>query len=466
MGEGYNMKIVVLNGSPKGEASITIHYVHFIAKHFPQHEYSFINIASDIKQIEINEDKFLGLIDKISRADFIFWAFPVYFYFVSAQYKRFIELIFEKKATSAFRDKYTAIITTSIHILDHAAVNYMNSICDDLNMKYTGAYTAFMMYDLLTGKERERLIKFADDVFTTAGSLSVTNRKFSPLVGISFKYKPGKPESKITTAGKRILIITDNDDEQTNLWAMTARFAEAFVDNIEVVNLRNVDIKGGCLGCLNCCYDNTCVYEGRDGYIEFFNTKVKSADILVFAGAIKDRYLSSLMKCYFDRSFFNGLISPIKGKQLGFIISGPLRQIPNLRQGLEALIEVQQANVVDIITEEAEDSDAIDKGLQSMAVRLIRLAKAEYVRPGTFFRQGARKILRDEAWGNQRFIHPADHRYYKKHGLYDFPQKQYKTRFRNLVMMTLMKIPAFRKEVYKRLKAEMIKPLKNVVQTK
>jgi len=458
------MKIVVLNGSPKGNASITIQYVHFIAKHFPQHEYSFINIAHDIKQIENSEDKFLDLIGKISRADFIFWAFPVYFYFVSAQYKRFIELIFEKKATNAFRDKYTAVITTSLHVFDHAAVNYMNSICDDLNMKYTGAYTAFMN-DLLNGKERERLIKFADDVFTTAGSLSVTSKKFSPLVGSSFKYKPGKPDSKISTVGKRILIITDSDDEQTNLSAMTKRFTEAFADNIEAVNLRNIDIRGGCLGCFNCCYDYTCVYKGQDGYIEFFNTKVKPADVLVFAGAIKDRYLSSLMKCYIDRSFFNGVTPTMKGKQLGFIISGPLRQTPNLRQGLEGLIEVQQANVVDIITDEAEDSDAIDKGLQGMAVRLIRLAKTEYVKPMTFLRQGARKILRDETWSTCRLVRSADHRYFKKHGLYDFPQKQYKIRFRNLVVMTLMKIPAIRKELDKRIKAGMIKPLKKVVET-
>ena len=246
---------------------------------------------------------------------------------------------------------------------------------------------------------------------------------------------------------------------------MTGRFAEAFAEDIEVINLRNIDIRGGCLGCLNCCYDYTCVYKGKDGYTEFFNTKVKPAEVLVFTGAIKDRYLSSLMKCYFDRTFFKGATPAMEGKQLGFIISGPLRQIPNLRQILEGFIELQQANVVDIITDEAEDSDAIDKGLQSMAVRLIRLAKAEYVKPGSFLVHGARKILRDMTWGYGRIIRPADHRYYKKQGFYDFPQKDYKTRFRNLMIMTLIKIPAFRKEFYKRLEAEMIKPLKKVVET-
>jgi hypothetical protein len=33
--------------------------------------------------------------------------------------------------------------------------------------------------------------------------------------------------------------------------------------------------------------------EGKDEYIDFYNTKIKTADILVWAGAITDRYLSA-----------------------------------------------------------------------------------------------------------------------------------------------------------------------------
>ena len=32
------MKIIVLNGSPKGDISVTMQYVRFIQKKFPQHE--------------------------------------------------------------------------------------------------------------------------------------------------------------------------------------------------------------------------------------------------------------------------------------------------------------------------------------------------------------------------------------------------------------------------------------------
>ena len=52
----------------------------------------------------------------------------------------------------------------------------------------------------------------------------------------------------------------------------------------------------------------------------------------------------------------------------------------------------------------------------------------------------------------------ADHRFYKEHGLYDFPQNDYGAKGRNLLMMTLTKIPAFKKVFLKSLKKEMIKP--------
>jgi len=46
------MKIVVLNGSPKGDISVTMQYVHFIGRNFPEHELKIVNISSRIKAIE------------------------------------------------------------------------------------------------------------------------------------------------------------------------------------------------------------------------------------------------------------------------------------------------------------------------------------------------------------------------------------------------------------------------------
>jgi NAD(P)H-dependent FMN reductase len=134
------MNIVVLNGSPKGELSVTLQYVRYAAKKFPAHSFQFFSIAQSIRKLEKDVAAFGEVITAVKEADAVLWAFPLYFFLVSSQYKRFIELIFERNQLAAFQGKYTASLSTSIHFFDHSAHNYIHAICDDLQMKYVGAY--------------------------------------------------------------------------------------------------------------------------------------------------------------------------------------------------------------------------------------------------------------------------------------------------------------------------------------
>ena len=459
------MRIAVLNGSPKGDISVTMQYVYFLQNKFQQHELKILNISQRIQAIEKTEETFQEIIDEIRLADGVLWAFPLYFLLVHSHYKRFIELIFERGMEDVFQQKYTAAISTSIHFYDHTAHNYINAICDDLDMKYVGSFSADM-YDLLEGKKRKELILFAEHFFSAIENDIPTAKTFQPLLDSQFEYVPGNVKSKIDTGDKKILVLTDSTDYQTNLGKMIERFSRSFSSEIEVIDLNDVDIKGGCLGCIQCGYDNSCSYGDKDGYIEFFNSKVRPSDVLVFAGNIKDRYLSSRWKLFFDRSFFNNHTPVFVGKQVGFIVSGPLRQIPNLRQILEAWFECEQSNMVDIITDESEDSTQIDGLLHSLAERLIRFSIEGYKKPATFLGVGGTKIFRDDIYGRLRFPFRADHRYYRRHGMYDFPQKDYKVRINNAIMTVLVKIPSIRKEIYnQRIKTEMIKPFQKVLKS-
>ncbi len=150
------MKIVILHGSPKGAESITNQYVKFIQKKNPQYEYVFHNVAKKIKQIEKKDTLFEKIIEDVDSSDAVIWSFPVYTFFVPAQYIRFIELINERNVTTSFDNKYTIAISTSIHFYDHTAHRYMNAVCDDLNMNYVGFFSAEMDH-LLKSKERENL---------------------------------------------------------------------------------------------------------------------------------------------------------------------------------------------------------------------------------------------------------------------------------------------------------------------
>jgi multimeric flavodoxin WrbA len=458
------MKIVVLNGSPKGEMSITLQYIRFLEKKYPQHSFHVLNVAHDIRKIESDELLFNEIIGTIREADGIIWAFPLYYLLVSAQYKRFIELIWERDAADTFTDTYTVAFSTSIHFFDHAAHNYIHAVCDDLGMKFLGSYSADM-YDLTKDAERKRFHTFGDQFLKSIEKHSVTAREYPPLQSSPLRYEPrGKLQATFDQGNKEILILTDCSPEQTNLTRMVGTLQSCFTRAPKVVNICDIEMKGGCLGCIRCGYDNTCVYEGKDGFIGFFRETVKTSDIIIYAGAIRDRYLSSRWKMFFDRSFFNNHAPCLVGKQVGFLISGPLGQIPNLRQIFEAFVELQKGNLAGIVTDEHEQSSDINSLIEGLASRLVEYAALGYIKPVTFFGVGGRKIFRDEIFGSMRFPFQADHAYYKKHGFYDFPQKDLKTRLTGAFLTLLTKIPAMRREIYnKRMVEEMVKPVRKVV---
>lgn len=459
------MKIAVLNGSPKGEKSCTMQYILYIQKKFPQHELKILNVAQQIKILEKNPEKFQAIIEEIKASEGVIWAFPLYVMLVSYQYKIFIELVNERNVGDAFKNKHAAIVCTSIHFYDHTAINYINAICDDLEMRFVGYHSA-NMYDLTEEKQRNNLISFAEDFFASIENNFLTTRRFPPLNFREFEYVPSKlinDKEKINVNGKKILVVTDSIDENTNLGKIIKSFQNCFSQNIEVINIHDIDILGGCLGCCQCAYDNQCVYRDKDGFTEFFNKKLRTPDILIYAGTIKDRYLSSRWKLIFDRSFFNGHTPTLVGKQKGFIISGPLGQLSNVQQIFQAMAEISDCNLVDIITDEYGDSKEIDSRLYNFAKRLIKFSNANYIRPGTFLAEGGRKLFRDAIY-KMRFIFQADHKYYEEHGWYDFPQDDKQAKQMNDMLIPLItKNEKFRKEFYARARTEMIKPLQAIV---
>lgn len=455
------MKIAVLNGSPKGQTSVTVQYVKFLQLKFPDVEFQFFDVAQKIKKLEADEKEFEKIIGEISSADAVLWAFPLYFFLVSSQYKRFIELIFERNANSAFRGKPAAVLTTSINFFDHTAHNYMNAICDDLQMNFTDSYSA-EMNNLLKLKERRRLKAFGELFIQAIKDKKQTIKNYRTLIAPDIVYEQSHL-NPVGTDNKKVLIVADDLSKSVNLRKMVENLKQAFVPQAKLTQLKDIDIKGGCLGCVQCGLDNICVYEGKDGFIDFFNTQIKTADILFYAGAIADRFLSSLWKCFFDRSFFHGHIPMLEGKQIGFLISGPLGQIANLRQIIEAYSGMQHANLVGIVSDDCGGQAEINAGLQWLAERSIMYSNRGYIKPPTFLQIGGTKLFRDVIWSRLRPVFQADHRYYKQHGYYDFPQKNYKWRVINNLLVLLTKIPVVRREFVKRIKDEMIRPFTNAL---
>ena len=87
------MKILVLNGSPTGENSITLCTVKYIQALFPACTFDTLHVGQKIRHYE---DTFDQLIPQLEAADLILFCYPVYTFLVPAQLHRFIELIKER----------------------------------------------------------------------------------------------------------------------------------------------------------------------------------------------------------------------------------------------------------------------------------------------------------------------------------------------------------------------------------
>ncbi len=457
------MKILVLNGSPKGEASVTMQYVKYLQKVNPEHEFRQVHVAHGVRQIETKPDRFEEIIRQVHEADGVLWAFPLYVCLAHANYMRFVELIAERGVQSAFAGKYAAALTTSIHFFDHTAHTWMRTVCDDLGMRYTGFF-APAMNDLTTGGGQRQLAEFGRDFLRQIESGAPTQRLYAPVVGQTPAYTPGPSGAAAAIHGKKVLLITDENPGDENLLRMTQRFVEACGGPVEVVRLADARIKGGCLGCLNCGYDNSCVYGASDDMQSLYNDKIKNAGIIVFAGALRGRFLSARFKTFIDRRFQNTHQPQMAGKQIAYLISGPLGQNHNVVEVLQAIAELDQANLAGFVTDEPADSAAIDAMIDGLAQRLAALAEAGYVPPQTFLGVGGMKVFRDEIYGPLRTVFRADHRFYKKHGYYDFPQKNTGMRLANLLMGALSRIPQFRKKMQKEMKTFMLMPYKRIVE--
>lgn len=445
------MKIVVINGSPKGDSSVTIHSVKFLQKKFPEHEFHILHIAKRIKGIERRRQTFDGIIDEIEAADGVLWAFPLYILMVPARLKRFIELIYEHSAEAAFKGKYTAALSTSVHFNDHIAHRYIQGICDDLDMKFVASFSADMM-DLINENEQKRLIQFGKVFLSAIQHQYPTIKRYRPLDWNEFDYKPGKNVPSIDASNKRVLVISDARSDDNNLQKMADSFCASFASKVETINLRDLKIVSSCIGCLQCGYDNDCAFDESDDFNCFYREKVLQADVLIFAGTMTDRFLSCLWKTYFDRTFFMGHFPSLIGVQLGVIISGPLTENENLRDFFEGYSGWQQANILGFVSDEIGDSEEIDTQLQELARRGIEFANMGYVQPQTFLGVGAHKVFRDEIWGRLRTVFQADHRGYKEQGWYDFPMWDAPTHMMAAMGTLGMNIPRVREQIQEMLK--------------
>ena len=84
------MNILVLNGRPKGEYSITLQTVRYLEKKYPRHRFEVLHVGQKIKSLSKDFSPALAAID---RAELLLFSYPVYTFIAPCQLHRFIELM-------------------------------------------------------------------------------------------------------------------------------------------------------------------------------------------------------------------------------------------------------------------------------------------------------------------------------------------------------------------------------------
>ena len=402
------MNILVINGSPKGKYSITLQTLNYLEKKYKDHTFTVLNAGQTIRGIEKDFTKSREL---LAAADAIIFSYPVYTLVAPSQLHRFIELL--KADGIDISGKFATQITTSKHFYDITAHKYIEDNCYDLGLKYVKGLSADMD-DLLKDEGRVEAEKFLEYFLW-----SIENNVYESRPERKSSYAPilaNKAESREQTDKYDVVIITDNTDASSNLARMIDRFTSVLPYKTRIINIAEYPFTGGCLGCFNCAVSAKCVY--KDGFDEFLRNNIQKADSIIYAFTVKYHSMGSRFKMYDDRNFCNGHRTVTVGMPVGYLVSGELSAEENLRTIIEARAEVGHNFLAGVATDERDTDSCID----DLAKKLAYALDHKYVISQNFYGVGGMKIFRDLIY-TMRGMMRADHKFYKKGGYYDFPQK-------------------------------------------
>lgn len=450
------MNILVLNGSPKGDYSITLQTVRYLEKLNSGNHFEILHVGQRIRSLEKD---FTPAIEAIEKTDVLLFSYPVYTFITPYQLQRFMELL--KENFVSLEGKFATQISTSKHFYDVTAHCYIQDNCQDLKLKFVRGLSADME-DLLSEKGRKEARNFWKHFLWC-----VKNDQYEPDYTLTNSYTPVKVTipniSDETTSEIKpdkkgdVVIITDCRPEDTQLASMITRFQAVLPLKTRIVNLREYPFKGGCLGCFNCATDGKCIY--KDGFDDFLRNQIQTAQAMIYAFTIRDHSMGARFKLYDDRQFCNGHRTVTIGMPVGYLISGSYKTESNLQMILEGRAQVGSNILAGIATDEVNP----DKEIDQLAASLVYSLKHKNTQPQNFYGVGGMKIFRDLIYV-MRGMMKADHQFYKAHGQYDFPQKQQGTILKMYLVGALLSSPKLKAKMGNQMNEGMIAPYRKVLE--
>ena len=238
---------------------------------------------------------------------------------------------------------------------------------------------------------------------------------------------------------------------------MVERFRRVLGRKTRLVDLGEYPFKGGCLGCFNCAVSGKCVY--KDGFDDYLRGTIQTGEAIVYAFSVKDHSMGSLFKTYDDRQFCNGHRTVTMGMPVGYLVSGDYSREFNLQMIVEGRAQVGHNFLCGVATDETDPDGQIDQ----LAATLCYALENHYVPPQNFLGVGGMKIFRDLIWLMQGMM-KADHRFYKAHGQYDFPQKKRGTMLKMYLVGALISSPKVKAKMGNAMNEGMLAPYRKVLE--
>ena len=443
-------KICIINGSPKGESSITFQPVKYIEAIFQENEYYVIHASHFIKTIEKD---FSSTLEVLKDADIFLFAYPVYTFLVPSQLHRFIELM--KASGEDFSSKAFCQISTSKHFYDITAHTFIADNCTDMKIKNLGSLSSDMD-DLLNIKGQKNAEQFMDLVL-----FRYKNNLTAPMFALQHRTEPSEPfpvykkcfHSEQQRSNHQVCIVCDLKNDDKSLKNMIEDFIAVSPFKTKIVNLREFNFQGGCTGCLNCTISGKCFW--KDGFSDLLKYNIHVCDSIIFAFTVDNHSMGSLFKTFDDRQFYNGHRPLTTGKPTGYIVNGKLDSEPNLRTLIEARTEVSGNFLAGIAT----DTESIESLSKSLLYALDNKIKF----PSTFWGEGGMRIFRDLIYIMQGLME-KDHKFYKSNGFYDsLPTKHKFTIMKIKFLGALLKNKTLLKKKPNMLKEGMLLPYEKII---
>ena len=440
------MNILVLNGSPKGKYSITLQTVHFLQRKFANHNFEILNVGQRVKLLEKD---FSQAEERLQWADVILFSYPVSTFIAPSQLHRFVELL--KESGVDVSGKFASQLTTSKHFYDMTAHRYIQDNCADLGLKYVKGLSADMD-DLLTEKGQHQACDFFRHLLWSAENDIYEPASVGPT---TYPNVPVTVQTSIQEKQGDVVILTDCRKADTQLSDMIDRFCAVLPYKTRVINLWDFPFKGGCLGCIHCAVSGKCVY--TDGFDDYLRNEIQTAQAIVYAFTIKDHSMGARFKMYDDRNFCNGHRTVTVGMPVGYLVSGSYKSETNLQTVIEGRAQVGSNFLAGVATDEENPDAAIDRLVKNLSYAL----ENQYVPPRNFYGIGGMKIFRDLIWLMQGMMR-ADHKFYKAHGEYDFPQKKFGMMLKMYLVGAMLSSPKMLAKMGNAMNEGMLMPYKKL----